>query len=561
MEDIYVQTEHERNSIAAIPDGLADQCGTTLFSWLGSLWRGLHEGEAMVRGLQSARGIQMAQLYIDILEALKLQDRNGAPVFHRDLWHPIVVRRSERDSAQENMLKMGGTDRKLGPQPPGSDYGYGYVFQMGRLANYENYVTYPVDPGIVGGAVSIVDNIVNPTVFMERGTDFDIRNNSVVFHRDNDPVGEGSAFDKYDVPGIDPSDPGMSDVEVVLWASDVLVDRDYIANHLSYALGANAPSSAEVKRILNAAWSSVASGLTPELITTLIAAMLNVPVIQSAEETVIDVEQGGDGSSVVVTDRGKYRISPKARLRRAVRSGAVMRRGEMLDESLRIYPYINSIPDGGTGYSVPLEEDVPSIVLPPGIIRARTEHGVYAMWPEAEVKEKTDSAGRQRLYFDIGGTDEDVASFWKDIWDKADMSGIRMADIIGEKGSKISPAKFFAKNLVGANTIFVVVDRSQVDDASMMRDPMFFDMLTRAVPSAVRLFVVEHMPADEDAVDVGEAREDDFMAAALPEAVDCVSEAGLPGMSAGEPSMGERVFVRFIRLSPEKIRGAKEGEQ
>ena len=104
MDNIYSQDELSRNSIVELPEGFAEKSGDTLYSWLGSLWRSVHMGDGMVRGLQKARGIRLAQLYLDILEAAKLQDRNGMPVFHRELWHPIVLRSSERDTAQENML-------------------------------------------------------------------------------------------------------------------------------------------------------------------------------------------------------------------------------------------------------------------------------------------------------------------------------------------------------------------------------------------------------------------------------------------------------------------------
>jgi len=549
MENIYGQTEQERNSIVQLPEGFARDAGNTLYSWLGSLWKGLHKGDGMVRGLQAVRGVRLAQMYLNILEAAKLQDRNGAPVFHRELWHPIVVRMSQRDTAQANMLQMGGEDKKIGPQPEGSEYGEGTVFKMGKLANYEEYVTYPVDAEIVGGAVTIVDNIVNPTVFMEQGPDKDfvIRNHSIIFHKSNDPLRDGSPFDRYDIPGFDKSDPGRSDMEAVLWASDVLIDKDYISDHISYVLGADAPSSDVVKRILNAAWSSVTSGLTPELTKTLMAAMLNVPVIQTERETVVDVVSEEDGSTTVHTDAGVYRISPKATLRKEVRSGSVLVRGDLLDESLRIYPFLNpgawDLVDGI--YHVPLRQDIPSVVLPSAIVRANTEFGVYATWNETVVKGSGDE-----LYFDLGGTKEDVAAFWKDVWKDAKASGRSMESILGGAGRPICPAEFLIKNLVGANTLFVVVDRSQIDDTSLMRDPMFFDMLSSVVPSAIRLFLVEHNGVGgDDKTDLGKtSAEDAFLAAALPRAVD------------NSPEAEEDVFLRFVRPAPAKVRARKEEE-
>ena len=564
MENVYSQTDDERFSIVPIPDGMPEDSGNTLYSWLGSLWRGLNKGDGMVRGLQAARGIRLAQLYLDILEAAGLKDRNGMPVFHRELWHPIIIRRSEMDSAQENMLRLGGTDRKIGPQPYGSEYGYGTVFEIGKMANYEHFVTYPVDPCIVGGAKTIVDNIVKPTIVMERGDgkDFEIRNDSIIFHKDNDPISEQSPSEKYDVHAKDGEDPGDLDVEAVLWASDVLFDRKYISNHLGYVLGANAPSSDVVKRILNTAWSSVASGLTPELIRTLIAAMLNIPVIQNEAETVIDIFKDEDaGATIVVTDRCRYKVSGKARLRPGMHSGTILRRGDLIDESLRIYPCLDVETD--TGFSVPLEQDIPSIVLPSAMIRARTEFGLYAMWGDSVVKRSVRSPGTDdlpHLYFDIGGADSDVRSFWDDVWYNADSSGTNMRSIVGEEGKHVSPARFVLKNLVGANSIFVVVDKSQIDDISMMRDPMFFDMLSNVIPSAVRLFVVEHVSICEDMADLDESYELERMYAALPCVSDVVSEIGEESLTSSDPSVGEMVSLRFIRPAPAKIKWGKEEE-
>lgn len=555
MENIYGQTEQEMNSSAQLPDGFAESSGNTLYSWLGSLWRGLHEGDGMVRGLQAARGIRLAQLYLDILEAAKLQDRRGAPVFHRELWHPIVVKRSTRNKSQENLLVVGG-EGTIGPQTSEEPYGIGTVLEIGRIGAYKNYVTYPIGAEIAGGAMTIVDNIVNPNVFMQRDVDFVIRNGSIIFHVSNDPLGDGSAFDRYDVPDmIDEDGRQSADMEAVLWASDVLIDKNYVADHISYALGANAPSSAAVKRILNAAWDSVACGLTPELVRTLVAAMLNVPVIQTERETVVDITSG-EGFTSVITDHGEYRISPKARLVKGLHIGSVLNRGDFLDESVRIYQNLNA--PHGSPFSVPLEQDIPSVSLPPALLRAKTEYGVYAMWGHSVVKSRK---GRpDRLYFDVGGTESDVESFWEDIWKSADEKGVKMESLIGPEGSVVSPAWFFLRHLVGANTIFVVVDKSQIDDASMMRNPMFFDMLSDAVPSAMRLFLVEHSAVDGDRMDMGEANELSSMAAALPRAVECVIGGPLPGLSGRPASFGERVSMRFVRPSPAKTRGHKEEE-
>ena len=570
MDNIYGQDELKRNSIVELPDGFAENAGDTLYSWLGSLWRSVHKGDSMVRGLQKSRGIRLAQLYLDLLEAAKLQDRNGAPVFHRELWHPIVIRRSERNRAQENMLDM-GDGAVMGPQEQGSVYGEGTVLQMGRLANYKDFVTYPIGSNIAAMPAVIVDNIINPTIMMkynEDGTgDFEFRNSSIIFRKEADPLAEDSPFQKYDLPDMvhsNPDDldsPEVADMETVLWASDVLIDKNYIAEHLSYPLGANAPSSDVVKRILNAAWDSVASGLTPELLRTLMAAMLNIPVIQNEVETVISIEVS-DEAQVVRTDKGVYRVSPKAMLIKGIHSGTVLHRGDLLDQSLRIYPLLN-VSHVKSDFSVPMEQDIPSIVLSSNILGVKTEYGIYAMWGKETVKRSRTSPGSDanpHLYFDVGGTESDRNVFWEGVWKRSEDAGMNMADILGVEGSIVSPAEFFLKNFVGANTIFAVIDRGQLDDASLLRDPMFFGMLTSVVPSAMRLFLVEHRPVVDDMDLLDETQDSALLAASLPVGVEDVCAEPLPGLQGRGASFGDRVRMRFIRPVPAKIRGKKEEE-
>lgn len=736
MQDVYSQEVFERNSIVELPEGFEKRSGEILYSWLGSLWRNIHLGNDMIEGLQKSRGIRLAQLYLDILEAAMLKDRNGMPVFHRELWHPIVIKASERDKSQENMLRI-GMDAEIGPQPEGSEYGRGTVLKMGKIANMEKFVTYPIGGDVVEMASSIVDNIINPSVSMESGVDFVLRDGSIVFPRENDPLGKNSPFEKYDVPTDDPEHP---DIECVLWASDVLIDRNYIADHLSYALGADAPSNDVVKRILNAAWSSVTSGLTPELIKTLMAAMLNIPVVQNRRETVLEIYSETDGSGVesakvVRTDAHRYRLSPKARLIRGLYSGAVLKRGDLLDESLRVYPILNNVktkigfglnghldygssssgsasyvlpaecfpiqyvkddqsaefrlgkddvvymyyegydydsypyryveqvrihravdeygnrltpeeyeyavvakfdahtlrfveagsdasvlydpvvtfggiapeqdlwpylveepdPSGSsshyssssssssssyqsssspsdqspscssdsgsdessssshhddgyddrTGFSIPLEQDIPSIVIPSDILRVRTKYGLYAMWGFSTVR-KAGDGNPEHLYFDVGGDEEDVSAFWNDVWDSAEKSGVKMSRLIGREHSKISPAEFFLRNLVGANTMFIVVDSGQIDDSSLMHDPMFFGMLSSVVPSGIRLFIVEHRSVHDER-GLESVEDGAFLSAALPKVTESMS-------------LGDCVGARFVRPSPPKTKGRKEEE-
>lgn len=93
----------------------------------------------------------------------------------------------------------------------------------------------------------------------------------------------------------------------------------------------------------------------------------------------------------------------------------------------------------------------------------------------------------------------------------------------------------------------------------MMHNPMFFDMLSDVIPSAIRLFLVEHSSVgDDDRMDMGQALENESLSAALPGAVDCVSAQNPPWLEGRGASVGEMVSMRLIRPAPAKTRGIKE---
>ena len=563
MKDIYGQDEIERNSAVELPAGAPQDLGNTLMSWLGSFWREIHKDDRMIRGIQGMRGFVLAQMYLDLIEMFRLQDRQSAPVLHHELWYPFVIRMSQRDTSQENLLAMGANDMVIGAQGPGSIYGEGTVLHVGKLGGFEKYVTYPILGGddIRHMAATISDNPLNPSLTLVSGEGFEFRNGSIIFPKELDPFGEDSPFYAYDIPGEDPEHPEEGDRETVLWASDVLLDRNFVADYLSYPIGAAAPSLAEVKRIVNAAWDAICDGLTPDACSRLIAAMLNVPAIQDKEETVLNIAiDGSTGDKLVTTDKRTYRVVARATLRKYVKSGAKLHKGQLLDESARIYPMLTN-PDpehvaGITGFSVPVDQDVPSITMPPQLLKVGTQYGIYATWGAVKVEQDAlrplDAHGNPRLYFDIGGQPGDVRAFWEGVWAESEAKAVNLEGIMGEKGSDISPAQFFLRNLVGANTLVVTIDRSQVEDISMMRNPMFFGMLSRVVPSATRLFFIEHRSVSgEDEADMGDAGEDTFLAASMrpdPDMVEC-------SLDGAGPSYGDTVLARLIRPAPRRTRG------
>lgn len=573
MTNIYNRSVFDRNSIQSVPSGYIDNAANDLFLFLGSFWKNIHQGREFIKGLQHVRGIKLAQFYLDLIESLKLQDRNGLPVFHRELWKPLIIRKSQRNTAQENSLKI-GDNIVLGQQPDTSVYG-NVTLHLGKLANFENYVTYPVNTDIVTIVSGVTNNVINPTVVWEIGPGKDIvyTNGTLIIPKDKDPFLPGSGFDPYDLPEFfenPETHEKESDCELVLWASDVLIDKNYVADHMAYALGVNCQSSDITKRIINAGWDAINCGLTPEFLRSLLASMVNAPVVQEDEEEIIRVVDTTIEKKVI-TDKHTYTIWPKAKLRKCVAAGEKVHRGDLLDESVKIYPILTDLSDekisGTSEYADIFKTDVPVISIPKTMLSTKTANGICVDWDPKEVLTAgTDSNGHEKLYFELGGSEEDVDAFWEDIWERAEKDNIDLAEYFepyepteqDSTGSSsddvwmVSPASFFLRHLIGANTLIVTIDRSQIEDISIIRNPVFFNMLNNVIPSGMRMFFIEHIEIDEDGddeYDLGNDVDDEADKYVYEDAdEDEFDYMDLPGMKGKNiPSYDDQVEMKFYR--------------
>ena len=560
MRDVYNRGSFERNAIAGVPSGYIDGSANDLFRFLGSFWSDIHRGMPFVKGIHQVRGIKLAQRYLDLLESLKLQDRNGLPVFHRELWKPLVIRLSQRNTAKENELKI-GDDIVLGNQESG--HRYEGNLQIGKLANFEDYVTYPIDGDIVEIVSGISNSVINPTVTYRIGEGSnDVRyiNGTLVFPKALDPFTD-SRFDSYDLDTLLEGED-KADRELVIWGSDVLIDKDYIAEHMSYALGATCRSTEIVKRILNSSWDALTNGLTPELMRSILAAMLNIPVIQEPSETITGVVVSEE-TKMITTDAHTYTVSGKAKLRDCIRTGATLHRGDLLDQSVKIYPFLTDLEKLPEIYEYAdiLGEDVPVVTLPRSVLSTRTAHGISVDWTPVEVLTAgKDRNGHQKLFFELGGPEDDVNAFWEDVWSRAEDANIDLEPFFAEykdPGSSSSssddtwmvrPADFFLRYLIGGNTLIVTLDRDQLEDDSMIRDAMYFDLLNAVIPSGIRLFFIEHLSADDESYGIGDETEDSADDYAEMDTEDEFDYSDLPGMKGKSvPSYEDEVEMKFMR--------------
>lgn len=499
-----------------------------LYSWLGSFWSVVYEDRSFIRYVQGARALRIAQLYLDVLEGAMLVDRSNAPVFHRERWYPIIVRKSGRNVGSKTMLKLGSKDEAVLGTQLSELYPDGTKFKLGgKNVSFKDMVVYQLDPSVKNVATCIVDNIAEPKTILHSGTDYAVLDGSIALRSEFDPFGPDSTFATFEIVADNPKD---NDVESVMWACDTMIDKDYVYGHLGYAIGLPTGSTDGFKRIVNAVWNTVADGATPRLVQALVAAICDVPTIKNEMETVETILKTDDDGYQVITDKEVYTLPKYSQLHPKVHAGTLMHRFDLVDDSIRVYPYVMDVDriDGYTEFGDKFESDVPAIDLPPALFRTSVEDGFSVGWAKKPIIcygfDKNDNP---KLGFRLDGSDEDNESFWEDTWAVYEEAGKSIEscfegciyDKVYAKGKtcgSIVPIRFFLRQLIGANTLVITVRTDVVGDDAPLYDPKFFRTVRECIPSYVRLFFIEHesigVDSNEDSeyLDDSEEEEEEY---------------------------------------------------
>lgn len=498
-----------------------------LFSWLRTFWTQLYKDKKFVKSLQGYRALRMAQLYLDLLENVQLLDHTNSPVFHRERWYPIVVRKSRRNTGNVTTLKLGNASGAVLASPekgqPAGVYKEGQKLYIGSKNEYEGLVTYGLDDEIVSVVSCIVDSVAEPTITLVNGVDFKIVDRSIVIRKDRDPFTDGSGFATFTIPE---SPDAAEDEEAVLWACDTLIDKDFVFKYSGYAIGLKTPSNEICKRIVKEVWDATTDGLSMRHLKDVLAALCCVPQILEDKERVEYVYEA-DGRTKVITDKNVYMLGPNVgedELRAAVKAGNTLYRGDLLDKSIRIYPFVRRLSDVNRFTEFDEEQfkkDLTSLEIPAALVRSDFCNGFYVGWDEVDVLcNGFDKNGNPKLSFDIGLDDYDDVKYWSSVWaefEKAGKSmegcfkGLNSANIVeGSTCGKVSPLEFFLEYLVGANTLIVVVDTDKIAEDAPLYDPNFFNAFRKLIPEHIRLYFVEHGTAINDDYfgDIDSAAED-----------------------------------------------------
>lgn len=520
-----------------VPLMTAAGAGPQLYRWLGMFWTVLYQDKDFLRQVQGGRAMAAAQAYLNLLEAQAALDRRQVPVFHRERWYPLVIKRGAGAPLRLGVAPV----PVLGPQT-GSAYPAEAVFRLGGNADFANLVTYPITNPPLRVLTCITDNPAAPKLLLEKDKDFVIQDGVLGLRREHDPFAADSVF-------------AVDGDETVVWACDAEFDWNYVYEHIGYVFGVRTEATAYLKDSINAIWDLATSGATPALVRAALAAMCGVPVCRTDKE-VVEAVVAEAGDTLVITTANVYRLAPQARVLPQVVPGAVLELGQFLDGTVRMYAGVTDTDPvrvaAGVFGGTDLRTDIPVVTLPQGCLRSATDYGLSATWQQVPITYHGDDAnGNPRLRFALVGTDADVDRFWADVWQTAEKRGLSLeacfaglinATVVREEGAVwgyVEPLAYMLRNLIGANTILVAVDTAQLRPGIRQQLlPLYTRLFGGTLPAYTRLFLVEHQAVDVEAYALDTETSDSVTAKYAYAAV--ASEATEGGPGAGRMTFKDR---------------------
>lgn len=286
-----------------------------LISLLGSFWARTYVGIDQIHSHVAATAHTVAQSHRDLLAVVAALSRYDIPLFHEELLYPVVLRRSQLNTALTNTVAFDREKNKFDDQ---------LIFDT---AVDNELFSFPL-PTKFAGAANLFNKITFPTVSLAADIDFtvDFEKKALVF--------VANPFDNPAVLKRVVTTDGTQDEEITLWAFCGKFDYDYIFNQFAYALGIRLRTSQNYKDLVNAIFSSlVDGGASAKNLDFAMSAICGVPVTIEPLETVEVVEYDSAGL-LIVTDKNVYKFHEDAVP--AVSVGMLVRAGDSLVRGLEI---------------------------------------------------------------------------------------------------------------------------------------------------------------------------------------------------------------------------------
>lgn len=462
-------------------DALDDRKG--LLDLLGSFWASLFAQGDLVADILHARARREKQAALDLAEAEACIGRATAPVRHRERWVSLILRESERNTAAVAPLRYGDN----------AAYGGGFRYGQAR----DDHFVFPLRVPI-HSAAALSDRLSDAQVVLIPGLDFRCEDGRMIFREDPFSVFAESTR------SVGAGD--NADRELVLWAFDAEIDRDYVHAHWGYPFGFHLPSSPQALRFLNALWDAVVEGTSRRALEQAIGYACDIPLAQG-EETVQTVTLRAPDALFIATDRNVYRFQPTATPR--VEAGQRLVPGEELTDALVFLDFARG--------EVPAVADLPALALGPDFLGASCFGDLVFENRSLPVTTTTDGAFT-RAQFPLAGRPEDVEWFWDTVHQRGVAAGRTLAQALdlrespaGEPSAaslpaRLNPLAFLVENVFRGKLLVVRLRRSKLG-SQRLPDTVFRILRPLLSPYIAVMFLheLEASPcADRHTVDLAD---------------------------------------------------------
>lgn len=479
-----------------------------LLAALGSFWASTYEGREQVASFVAGKAAVERQSENDFLELLNCLSRYTTPIYHRDLWYKLVLRKSELAITPSNLTHYDGTATYNGERV------------------YDRYVSrdwyfYPLNETIKSAGI-VVNRFTEPSLIWTATNEYVIEDGGIAFAInpfDDARVAKRPVF----------KDGEVIDYEAVLWLFNCDQDFDILYRQYGYVIGMRLSSSAGYRDLLNAFFDALIGGMTELQHRLAFSAMTGIPVVKESTEVVEDLVATPQ-EVLVITDQHVYKYHPQTTPTVAV--GDVVARGDTLTNALQFWNFNRGV----------LPSDIKSIALGRGQLYSCFYSDLIFLNKSVPlVVDANHPSGYTKLSFQLGGLPQDVERFFDELHtrgvaaaevpvDECDPGDVyyvlddtscdtavrvpkrrgtlahildRRVDRVGEPTaaslpSTINPLEFLVQYVFRGNGCAVKVQTSRIgNDAVGLFNAK---LLQKLVPPHVALFLILEMTASQDSV-------------------------------------------------------------
>jgi photosystem II stability/assembly factor-like uncharacterized protein len=404
-----------------------DASSRVLFDALGSFWHRLFADKGQLVALYQGTEEQLGQAYLDTLETVLCRTIATTPLFHKEHWKSVVLREEARIEPPVGYAIAWELDAPLTGAKllQNNILNPALVFEEGDFAFSRDGTTYSVafktdisaTAGIPKRTVDVVSKklkagvegtVTDATTFTCTGAFNPLYAGAKL--KVGSPAFPGEytiAAATEDTLTVSPAFPSAGPVgklswevwskstgyRLSLWAAEVAVERNYLADTYGTLISEVRPSSETYRSLIRGVFQYFVLGAALKRLEAALNVIHGIPVAQVDGEAITAIN-----ANVITTDIGEYTIVPATVVRTDLVVGQTLRAFEPLSVAFEVVDYLSN-PTWWWDIAIP-EDALRTIERAGGAGREQVSTALsYLTYGSDEPADATDYYGDPELYY------------------------------------------------------------------------------------------------------------------------------------------------------------------